>query len=275
MATAKIYNRTIDDIKNTQVSNIPDNSSVLDVGCATGFLGEYLVNEKNCKVFGVDISEQSIKLASNRNCYERLFCIDLNNYNNELFGYTNFFDYIVMGDILEHLLNPELILSKFKSYLKKDGIIIVSLPNISHGSIKLNLLKNRFEYTENGLLDNTHIKFYTLKNIIDLMSRQNLEILNLKRVYVDIYSSEQNLNKFEFPFIIKNYVCSSPESYVYQYVITVKYSIDSKPYNNNKFLNFSKNDKYEFNNFKKSIRLPLKRRVIKPIEEFIKYYIKK
>ena len=163
----KVYDRDTHEIKNTPelpVHKIPHGSKVLDVGCATGFYGDFLHKEKNCTVIGLDISEQSLKQARERNCYERLYPLNLNSYNDELIEYEDYFDCILMGDVLEHLINPGDILEKFKKLLKKEGFFIISLPNIAHGSVKLNLLKNRFEYTENGLLDNTHVRFFTLKN---------------------------------------------------------------------------------------------------------------
>ncbi len=75
------------------------------------------------------------------------------------------FDTIVAADILEHLVDPETVLSKLKAGLKKNGLLIVSLPNVANVYVRLNLLMGRFPYHTKGLLDRTHLRFYTLKSM--------------------------------------------------------------------------------------------------------------
>ena len=87
------------------------------------------------------------------------------------------YDVIVAADILEHLLYPEEILSKLKTCAKKGGVLLVSLPNIANVYVRLNLLLGRFPYHSKGLLDRTHLHFYTRRTAERLLARTGWEIV--------------------------------------------------------------------------------------------------
>jgi len=147
---------------------ISPGSKVLDLGCWAGRLGEKLIKEKNCEVYGVDINKKAIELAKKR--LSKAFLIDLNKekelpklFNNEKF------DYIVLVEVLEHLINPEKLLIKVKKLLKNDGKILISVPNIANWEIRLKLLFGSFDYEEQGILDETHLRFFTRKSIQHLL----------------------------------------------------------------------------------------------------------
>ncbi|HNW25154.1 MAG TPA: glycoside hydrolase family 99-like domain-containing protein, partial [Candidatus Gastranaerophilaceae bacterium] len=142
----------------------------------------------------------------------------------ELKMYENYFDYIICGDVLEHLYNPLDVIICMKHFLQSDGHFIISLPNIAHGGIKLNLLKNKFNYNDYGLLDKTHIRFFSLKSIIDFMTNASLEIIDINMVVMPIENSIENVQEKEHPIEIVNYIKKDIESYVYQYVIKSKIS---------------------------------------------------
>lgn len=85
-------------------------------------------------------------------------------------------DIIVAADILEHLVSPETVLSRLKAGLKKNGLLVVSLPNVANIYVRLNLLFGRFPYHTKGLLDRTHVRFYTLKSMRSLLTRTGWQI---------------------------------------------------------------------------------------------------
>lgn len=206
------------------LNHIKDGSKVLDVGCASGIVGEILFNEKKCTIVGIDNSSEFIKIAESKNIYKELFLLDLNKIDNELEKYNKYFDYIYMGDVIEHLYNHKHFLTKMNLLTNK--YLIFSIPNISHGSIKLSLLKNKFEYTPMGLLDETHIRFFTLDSIINTMTELNLEIVNLDRIYAAFESTDQKISFSEYPDSVLTYIDNDPESYVFQYVIKAKLNIN-------------------------------------------------
>ncbi len=214
---------TIENNAHTQcLKLISSNSKVLDVGCAVGALGEYLYQEKNCEVVGVDFSEDFIKVCEEKGCYSNLFNINLNILNSQLDSYKGYFDYILLADVIEHIYSPEELLSKIKNYLKPEGKIILSVPNIVHGSIKLNLLKNEFNYTEMGLLDRTHIRFFTKNTINELVTKLKFNIVENNAVIIPFSTYYEPVDIFSFPIGVLNYLKKSDESYVYQYILKLE-----------------------------------------------------
>ncbi len=187
----------------------------MDVGCSCGDFGVLLQKEKECELIGMEIDPISIQIARETNVFSHLFEVDLNNLNEEFFKeYYNFFDYICLIDVLEHLTNPELVMLKMKKFLNTGGSFIISLPNLSFGDIKLNIMQNEFKYTDTGILDRTHIKFFTYKSIVDFTTDLNLKICISEAKIADI-SAKIGLNSQ----CIKRYICEDPHSYVYQYII--------------------------------------------------------
>ena len=89
------------------------------------------------------------------------------------------FDLIVYGDILEHLKRPEKVLSELNRYLRPTGKIIVSVPNFVHLFVRLNILIGRFEYMERGILDRTHLRFFTLKTFRKFLANAGLSVEEL------------------------------------------------------------------------------------------------
>lgn len=209
------------------INMIENNTKVLDVGCAYGDLGEYLSNNKNCTMFGIECDQQSVEFARNRNIYQDIFHIDLNNLdsvNKALDHYKDYFDYIICGDVLEHLYNPLSVLNNLKQYLNNDGFFVVSLPNIAHGGVKLNILKNKFNYTECGLIDKTHIRFFTFESIQKLIADANFEVMGFDYVLMPFENHlEKALLNDHLPEIV-DYIKKTDESFIYQYIFKIKKS---------------------------------------------------
>ncbi|MFZ2957707.1 MAG: class I SAM-dependent methyltransferase [Candidatus Ozemobacteraceae bacterium] len=197
-------------------------SIVLDVGCACGDFGVLLNQDKNCTVYGMEYNAGSIKVAEKTNAYRQIQKFDLNKLEENNFdNYHEYFTCIAFIDVLEHLMEPDVVLKKFKTFLKKDGFFIISIPNIGHCSIKAKLLLNDFTYTEMGILDKTHVRFFTYKSIVSLFSSLALEIEESKGVLSDVMFHEPGSNN-HLPFAVKRLIYQDPHSYVFQYVMKVK-----------------------------------------------------
>lgn len=148
---------------------------ILDVGCAKGYLAERL-SKKGHEITGIEFDPKSAKLAGK-------YCkgvIEGNIEKLDLRIKKNYFDLIIFGDILEHLKEPEPILKKYLKYLKRGGFVITSVPNIANAYIRLNLLLGRFDYTAKGILDKTHLRFYTLKTLKNLIKESDLKIIRME-----------------------------------------------------------------------------------------------
>lgn len=154
------------------LSFINDGEKVLDIGCATGYFAERL-KEKNCQVFGVEIDRKAAKIAE-KHC-EKVFVGNVLKINSLSIPKRSF-DTVLMLDILEHLKNPEKALSIAKSYAKRRGKLIISTPNITHISIRLNLLFGRFDYQDMGIMDKSHLRFFTKKSLIRIVKNAGLKI---------------------------------------------------------------------------------------------------
>lgn len=158
---------------------IKNKSKVLDLGCWAGRFGEKLRNEKGCFVYGVDINKKAIKIAQNR--LDKTVVVDLN--NPEIL--RNFldeedFNFITAIEVLEHLAEPGKLLQETKRYLAKNGKLIISVPNIANLSVRLNLLMGKFNYQEQGILDESHLRFFTLFTIKKLLINSGYKIEQIK-----------------------------------------------------------------------------------------------
>ena len=199
---------------------VPENSRVLDVGCACGDLGYALVTHKKCEVWGIEGNEGSANVARKLGVYKNIAVVDLNSVSTESFSnYNEKFDAIVFGDVLEHLSDPENILTIFKKYLRPGGYFVVSLPNISHLSIKAQILFDDWEYTDVGLLDRTHIRFFTYKTILALLSKLNLQIDSLSYTVQGDNVLQGGKTFRKLPKCVRFFIYKNPYSFVFQYVM--------------------------------------------------------
>ena len=161
-------------------TKIKDNTSVLEVGCWVGAFGSALRQKKGCTVDGIDVSADALAKAEKTRAYRELYHLNLNDID-RLRIENQTYDYIVFGDVLEHLLYPERVLRFFLNYLAEDGKIMISLPNIGFILYRLKLLLGIFDYEELGVMDKTHVRFYTFKSMKELFSRVGLEIETIDR----------------------------------------------------------------------------------------------
>lgn len=171
--TENIYNpqtRKIPNIDTLSTLLVPKNSRVLELSCATGCIGEFLENSLGCKVTGVEIDKKSAKIASHK--ISKVIVGDLEDEKVQAkILEQQKFDVIFASAILEHLKQPEKIIKNLVISLKDDGFIIITLPNIAYWRVRFYLLFGRFNYTNSGILDKTHLKFFTVKSAIQFIEK--------------------------------------------------------------------------------------------------------
>lgn len=153
---------------------------ILDVGCGSGAFSQAIKSRyPNCKITGIDIDEESLKKAAN--VIDKVIKTNVKEVELLNIGLKEeSLDYIFYGDILEHLEDPWGILKRHKKYLKEDGKIIASIPNIRHEDVILPLLHGNWTYREEGILDSTHLRFFTLREIKRLFLSAGLYIYEIK-----------------------------------------------------------------------------------------------
>lgn len=140
---------------------VPDGTKVLDVGCSTGYLGRFLTDRRACVVDGIEANHLAAARAS-----EYLRRVWVGSVDDEaiLSTISQKYDVVLCGAILEHLNDPELVLQRLRNLIANKGVLIAGLPNVAHWSIRWALLRGRWEYEDYGILDRTHLHFYTLKS---------------------------------------------------------------------------------------------------------------
>jgi 2-polyprenyl-3-methyl-5-hydroxy-6-metoxy-1,4-benzoquinol methylase len=146
---------------------------LLDVGCARGHLSSALAGQ-GWSVTGVEYDAADAAIAK-----ETGIQVIVGSAEEALSSIKEKFDVIVFADVLEHFVHPLDVLVMATSLLAPNGRIIISIPNIAHLTVRLQLLIGMFNYTDRGILDRTHLHFYTKKSLLKMISAARLETVHL------------------------------------------------------------------------------------------------
>lgn len=194
-------------------SKITQKEKILEFGCGKGDLAKHLKSKHGCSVVGIDISEQAIAMASEHLSLGIVADAETGDWETKIKDET--FDVLIFSDILEHLRTPADLVKRALKYLKNDGRVIFSVPNIAHGDIVTKLLAGRFDYTSIGLLDNTHIHFFALENVLEFCKECGLSISILDATYAMPGTTEQKSGDTGYT---KQFQYIQKTSWVYQFV---------------------------------------------------------
>lgn len=149
---------------------------ILEIGCAAGMTGRALRERSLEELVGVELLEEQAEKA--RPYYTRVLAGDVEQL--QLPFEPDHFDCIIYGDVLEHLVDPWALLRKHRDLLRDDGAIVMSVPNIRHYRIvKKLLVHGAWEYTGDGILDKTHLRFFTLKSVRSMLEEAGFEIVTI------------------------------------------------------------------------------------------------
>lgn len=152
---------------------------ILDVGCHAGTMGKALQETKEVTAIGIDTDLEALEIANGR-IHNAFDCsIEEEGWTEKIRarGFSDF-DTIIFGDVLEHTRNPERILQEAKVLLKHKGNIIVSIPNVAYWRVRFGLMLGKWEYQDTGVLDRTHLRFYTRSTIRQLIETAGYEVLD-------------------------------------------------------------------------------------------------
>lgn len=147
---------------------------ILEVGCSSGYVGATLA-AKGHRVTGVEPDPAAAEAA--RSVLQEV-------HNDTADGFLDThpqrrFDAILFGDVLEHIADPAATLRRCVAHLGGEGLVAISLPCVTHGSIRAMLLDGRWDYADYGLLDRTHLRFYSREGMAELLADGGLEIVKL------------------------------------------------------------------------------------------------
>jgi 2-polyprenyl-3-methyl-5-hydroxy-6-metoxy-1,4-benzoquinol methylase len=198
------------------VEMIGANKRVLEFGCASGHVSRVL-RDRGCRVVGVEIDPEFASQAKE-------FCEDVIVGDAETLDLDSVldgqpFDVAVFGDVLEHMHDPLQILQRVRNWLVPEGYVVASLPNIAHGAVRLALLDGRFNYTPVGLLDETHLRFFTHDTIKDLFHQAGFVLVETRRTNVGLFESEIPLRREDYDEGLIAKIEADPEAITYQFVV--------------------------------------------------------
>lgn len=196
--------------------------TVLELGCATGYIGKYLAGERACVVDGIEVDERAAALA--RPHYRNVVAGDASS-PETLKKLMPPYEVVICSNVLEHLVDPAAALLKLRDLLAPQGYFVVAPPNVAHWSVRLGLLFGRFDYQETGILDRTHLKFFTHKTASALLRNAGLEIV---RESFDWDNGIPKLNglitrvPLAGPALLKALYSLNPKFFGYQFVFKAR-----------------------------------------------------
>lgn len=144
---------------------------LLDVGCARGHLSTVLASQ-GWSVTGIEYDAADAAVARDKG-----IDVIVGTAEDAMGTMSEKFDVIVFADVLEHFVHPEDVLSQARALLVPGGRIVISIPNVSHLSVRLQLLMGSFNYTDRGILDRTHLHFYTKKTLTKMIVGAGLDTI--------------------------------------------------------------------------------------------------
>ncbi|MHB9035931.1 MAG: class I SAM-dependent methyltransferase [Armatimonadota bacterium] len=189
------------------LSAVSPNSTVLDVGCATGIMTRALKQRLACKVTAVDVSDDMIQVAAPYADEVIVGDISRAETRQRLSGP---YDCIVFADVLEHLADPWEMLRWARKMLSSGGCVVASIPNVAYYRVRLRLLFGRFEYTRFGILDDTHLRFFTHRTA--------------KRLFIDSGYTVSELARINAGVVRKALARVFPGLFAYQFVLRAELS---------------------------------------------------
>ncbi len=156
------------------LERIDQGSEVLDVGCWSGAIGAFLGRERAAVVDGVEPELEMAACAASH--YRSVYRSTIEQAMEELMTERRHsYDSLLFLDVLEHLVDPRGVLIASHELLRPGGTMLISIPNVAHWSLRLELLRGRWHYRDNGLLDRTHLRFFTKSTALELVREAGWE----------------------------------------------------------------------------------------------------
>lgn len=198
------------------VTLVDEGSRVLELGPATGYMTQAF-KSRGCTVVGIELDQE---MAINAEKFtDRMIVGDIDKLDLEEELGDERFDAIVAADVLEHLRDPLKVLVELKKFLQPGGAFVVSFPNVAHGSVRLSLLSGRFDYQDIGLLDSTHLRFFTRESFEKLLDEAELGLAVLHRHELNLDASEVPFDIDAVPPEVREQLENDPDARTYQYVV--------------------------------------------------------
>ena len=180
-----------------QISKIiAENSRVLDIGAGNGSLGR-LFSQQGKSIYIDGIEPNSVAANIAKPYYQKIHI----GYFNDFINIIDFksYDYIVLADVIEHIENPQLFLNQLTLLMGCQANLLVSIPNIAFGAVRLSLSRGEFNYVDSGILERTHLRFFTYSSAISLFNSVGLNASFAIYLCRSFYRNEFNRASVGFP----------------------------------------------------------------------------
>lgn len=188
---------------------------VLEVGCGSGYVSRHLVERGN-EVIGIDVDPDAVAAA--RLVLDEVHCCDLDVVEASSLVHGPF-DVIVLADVLEHVREPDRVLADLLGLLTDGGRVVMSIPNVAHVDVRLMLLLGEWRYQPLGLLDDTHLRWFTRWSIAQLLRATELEPVAVRRTVAGAFGSGIELPRDQIPDDLVAALLADPEATTFQFVV--------------------------------------------------------
>lgn len=200
------------------ISMVGSGNRVLELGCSVGYVTEHLVARGN-DVVGVEIDSAAAEEA--RRFATRVHVLDL-----DLLPVSSIepgpFDVVLLGDVIEHLRDPVPVLRDLAGVLAPDGRFVISIPHVAHIDVRLMLLQGRWEYQQDGLLDRTHLRWFTRDGLRGVLAEVGFVATRVERVVFGLGASLLPVDVLGVGPDIVRFAEADPEAYTYQFVVEAR-----------------------------------------------------
>lgn len=219
--SAHIYRREIRTGERTSLSVISSliaaGSRVLDVGTGAGALGQHLQATKGCQMDGVTVNAAEAKELGS--AYQQVVTADVEVCDLQALFENRTYDHVVCADLLEHLRSPSRVLESCRGLLKPGGSLILSVPHVGYSGLVAELFNGDFRYRKEGLLDATHLRFFTRSSLMKLLSEHGWTVRRVEAIALDLYDSEFKYPPDALPPEVARYLAGRPDAETYQFVV--------------------------------------------------------
>lgn len=220
MEDLHVYLRSITPGERTSLSVlaslIDDKCTVLDLGCGSGALGQHLSDTRGCIMDGVTLSEGEAVHAQPH--YRRVVVDNLETCDLLATFANQRYDFIVCADVLEHLSRPEHVLAACRQLLAPQGRLLISIPNAGYSGLIAELLDGEFLYREEGLLDRTHLRFFTRRSLARFLGEQRWAIESIDTIARELPESEFDAAFDRLPPSVSRHLLGAPDALTYQFI---------------------------------------------------------
>src|SRR3990172_5372782 len=192
------------------------NNRVLELGPSTGYISQVL-QQRGCAVTGIEIDH--VAAAEAAQFCERMIVGDIEKMDLVSTFQGQKFDVVMLGDVLEHMVDPLSVLVEVRGLLNPEGYVVASIANMAHGSVLLALLNGEFRYRETGLLDVTHLRFFTAETLEELFREAGYRITTWRRILLDPFDAELGVRKEDYPTYLTQAIRRDVEAMTYQFVV--------------------------------------------------------